>query len=55
MNIESGRDVIGEHQMLVDAALDRDVERLIDLALAHFRKTTTMIVEAAGRSALGTI
>ena len=46
IHIEAKRDVEMEHQSLVDAALDRDVERLINLTVAHFRKTTAMIVSA---------
>ena len=49
MHVEADRDVQAEHQALVDAALDRDVDSLIGLTLAHFRKTTALIVDAARR------
>ena len=46
-HVEGGRDVGAEHQALVDAALDRDADRLVELAVAHFRRTTALIVDAA--------
>jgi DNA-binding GntR family transcriptional regulator len=52
-HFEMHRDVEAEHQALVDAALDRDADRLVKLMLAHIRKTTTIIVDAARRSASG--
>jgi DNA-binding GntR family transcriptional regulator len=45
------RNVEAEHQQLVDAALDRDADRLVDLTLTHFRKTTAMILESARSAA----
>ena len=45
--IEGGRNVIDEHQDLVDAALDRDADRLVDLMLKHLGETTARIVKAA--------
>ena len=42
-----GRDIVGEHQLLVDAALDRDADRLVDLAVGHLRQTTARIVKMA--------
>jgi DNA-binding GntR family transcriptional regulator len=52
-HFDTHRDVEAEHQELVDAALDRDADRLVKLMLAHIRKTTTIIVDAARRSASG--
>ena len=40
------RDVEGEHQALVDMAMDRNADRLVELALAHVRRTTALIVDA---------
>lgn len=48
-HVEGGRDVEAEHQALVDAALDRDADRLVELTVAHFRRTTSLIVDAARR------
>lgn len=50
-SLAAGRDVAGEHQALVDAALARDADLLVSLAMAHMRRTTTLIVTAAGLSA----
>ena len=47
--VEGHRNVDGEHDALVDAALDRDADRLVGLTLAHFRKTTALIVDGARR------
>ena len=47
MHVETVRDVQKEHQALVDAALDRDVDLLIGLTLSHFRETTSLIAAAA--------
>ena len=47
--VEGDRDVESEHEALVDAALERDADRLVELTLAHFRRTTALIVEAARR------
>ena len=49
-HLETNRDVDTEHQNLVDAALDRDADRLVALTLEHMRKTTARIVDAARRS-----
>lgn len=38
------RDVIAEHQALVDAALARDADRLVALTVAHLRQTTALII-----------
>ena len=46
-HIETGRDVAAEHQALVDAALDRDSARLVELAVGHLRETTALIINAA--------
>jgi len=50
MHVDSSRPVEDEHQGLVDAALDRDADRLVALAVAHFRQTTSLIVGAARQS-----
>ena len=50
VHVEGDRDVAGEHEALVDAALDRDADRLVDSAITHFRRTTSLIVEAARRT-----
>jgi GntR family carbon starvation induced transcriptional regulator len=47
--VEVKRDVAGEHQALVDAALRRDADLLVALTVAHLRKTTSLIVDAARR------
>ena len=47
VQVESERDIETEHQELVDAALDRDANRLVDLTLSHLRRTTALIVDAA--------
>jgi len=53
--VESDRDVAAEHQALVDAALERNADRLVDLTVDHFRETTTTIVNAARQfSTVGT-
>jgi len=44
--IGSKRDGAAEHQALVDAALERDSQRLVDLATEHIRRTTELIVLA---------
>ncbi len=49
VRVETDRDVSNEHQELVDAALDRKADALIDLMLTHFRETTALIVDAARR------
>jgi GntR family carbon starvation induced transcriptional regulator len=49
--VDADRNVEAEHQALVDAALDRDTARLVELTVAHFRTTTALIVTAARRIA----
>ena len=49
--VEGERDIPAEHQALVDAALDRNAERLVELMYAHLRTTTSMIVSASRSSA----
>ena len=44
---EVTRDIEAEHQSLVDAALDRDADRLTGLASAHLKQTTALIMSAA--------
>ena len=41
------RDVDGEHQAIVDAALARDADRLVDLMVTHIRATTALIIGSA--------
>jgi GntR family carbon starvation induced transcriptional regulator len=54
LQIEGERNVVEEHQEIVDAALDRDADRLVDLTIQHLRETTSRIVNAArGESADG--
>lgn len=50
---EAKRDVIDEHQKLLDLALARDAERLVAEMTEHLRKTTNLIVAAARRNAFG--
>ena len=45
---ENRRDITGEHQNLVDAALDRDADRLVALMCSHLRETTSLIINASG-------
>jgi GntR family carbon starvation induced transcriptional regulator len=52
VQLESERDIVAEHQAVVDAALDRDVELLIRLVLDHLRLTTSLIVDAARGSSV---
>jgi GntR family carbon starvation induced transcriptional regulator len=40
------RNVEGEHDALVDAAMDRDAEKLVALAIEHVRRTRDLIVAA---------
>ena len=49
--VEGERDINGEHQGLVDAALDRNADRLVELMGAHLRTTTLKIVSASRASA----
>lgn len=44
--VGSNRDGAAEHQALVDAALERDADRLVELATTHIRTTTDLIVRA---------
>jgi GntR family carbon starvation induced transcriptional regulator len=44
--VDDERDVDGEHQSLVDAALDRNVEEVVRQANSHFQKTTSLIKAA---------
>jgi GntR family transcriptional regulator, carbon starvation induced regulator len=47
VHVKGDRNVVEEHQELVDAALERDADRLVTLMLKHLRETTTRIVRAA--------
>ena len=49
--VEGERDIDAEHQGLVDAALDRNAERLVELMCAHLRTTTLKIISASRASA----
>jgi DNA-binding GntR family transcriptional regulator len=40
---DGGRDFEAEHQEIVDAALDRDADRLMTLIRAHFRSTSDLV------------
>jgi DNA-binding GntR family transcriptional regulator len=44
---DQARDVGAEHQAIVDAALARDGDRLVDLMVAHIRSTTALIIGSA--------
>lgn len=46
-NVDRSRDVDAEHQTLVDAALDRDADLLVQMARAHFEQTATLILQWA--------
>ena len=52
VHLEGDRDAAEEHQQLVDAALHRDADLLVELMLRHLRSTTHLIVRAAQRSAV---
>ena len=43
------RDIHLEHRALLDAALDRDVERAIDVIRSHIERTTNAVTEALER------
>ena len=47
VHVEGGRDIDAEHQALVDAALDRDADRLVELMTKHLRTTTSIIINAS--------
>ena len=53
LHFVADRKVDEEHQALADAALDRDSERLVDLAVAHLRKSTELIIAEARRTQWG--
>jgi DNA-binding GntR family transcriptional regulator len=57
VHVKGNRSVLDEHQELVDAALERDADRLVSLMLKHLGKTTSLIVDAvrsqSGISAAG--
>ena len=40
------RDVNAEHQEIVDLALGHDADRLVDVTVAHIRKTTQIIIQS---------
>ncbi|WP_395336363.1 FCD domain-containing protein [Novosphingobium sp. BL-8H] len=50
--VETHRNVGDEHQHLVDLALARDADRLVELMSNHIRLTTDLIVEAAKTTAV---
>ncbi|WP_443217262.1 FCD domain-containing protein [Sphingobium sp. YC-XJ3] len=43
---ETGRDIDHEHQQIVDMALARDADGLVNATLSHMRATTQSIVQA---------
>lgn len=45
----STRDIHLEHRALLDAALDRDVERAIDIIRSHIERTTNAVTDALER------
>lgn len=45
--IKTKRDVVDEHQKLVDLALARDADGLVTMMTRHIRRTTELIIEAA--------
>ncbi|MBV8594429.1 MAG: FCD domain-containing protein [Caulobacteraceae bacterium] len=47
---DAARDVDGEHQGLVDAALDHDIDLMIARVTSHIRMTTERIVASARRA-----
>ena len=44
------RDVDAEHQAIVDAAIERDADLAVRLIVAHFERTTEIIIDTANRS-----
>jgi len=48
--IETTRDVVDEHQQLVDLALARDADGLVAMMTKHIRLTTDLIVAAAEKN-----
>lgn len=44
------RDIIGEHHKIVEAALARDADALIDATIEHLRRTTQLIVESFAKT-----
>ena len=49
--IKTERNVVDEHQQIVDLALARDTDKLIETMTRHLRRTTDLIVEAAKANA----
>lgn len=49
-HIGETRDVAGEHRKIVEFALARDVEGLVDVTIAHLRLTTDLIIKAFGHT-----
>ena len=52
VDADRNHDIGASHQALVDAALDRNVDHLVETMVAHIRRTTSLIVGAARSSAL---
>ena len=48
-DIESDRDVENEHHRIVEFALTRDAESLVQAIASHLQKTTELIIEGFGR------
>jgi DNA-binding GntR family transcriptional regulator len=51
-SVEPSRDVVGEHQAIVDLALKRDADKLVAMALDHIRRTTDLIAASATQKGL---
>ena len=50
-HLRAKRDVAGEHEAILELALERDADGLVKAMLEHIRRTTALIVEAARRRA----
>ena len=44
------RDVAAEHKAILDAALERNADRAIELLTEHFHRTTALVIDKADRS-----
>jgi GntR family transcriptional regulator, carbon starvation induced regulator len=49
--VDTGRDVAGEHHLIVEFALARDADALVNAMVDHLRATQRLIVDAFGRTA----
>ncbi|WP_109808983.1 GntR family transcriptional regulator [Sphingosinithalassobacter portus] len=50
LHIDAERNVPDEHHAIVELALAREADRLVDVTVEHLRRTTNLIVEAARQS-----